>query len=192
MSSLLKVLLGGAATALLTWLFWGPLGFGSKCAVTGAPVAEATAPVAAAEAPATQEAVATCQADVDKVAKNKKVNFGSASAEITQFSMPVVDELAAAAKNCAGTNIEVAGHTDQQGDDAANMKLSQARAEAVVAALISKGVPKERITAKGYGETKLLDQANTADALAKNRRIEFVVASAAAAAAVAPLEGETK
>jgi OmpA-OmpF porin, OOP family len=65
------------------------------------------------------------------------------------------------------------------------MKLSQARADAVVAALVGKGVPKERLSAKGYGETKLLDQGTSSEALAKNRRIEFTVATAAAAAAAA-------
>lgn len=185
MSSLVKIVLGGLATALFTWLFWGPLGFGSKCAVN-TETERAAVPVAAtpaAEAPATVEAVANCQSDVDKVAKSKQVNFASGNAVITDYSMPVIDELAAAAKNCAGTTIEVAGHTDQQGDDASNMKLSQARAEAVVTALVGKGVPKERLIAKGYGETKLMDQGTSSEALAKNRRIEFNVVTSASAAA---------
>jgi OmpA-OmpF porin, OOP family len=192
MSSLVKIILGGLATALFTWLFWGPLGFGSKCAVNAgsegasAPVAATTAaPVteAPAEAPATAAAVANCQGDVDAAIKGKTINFGSGNAEITAYSMPVVEALAKAAKDCAGTQIEVAGHTDQQGDDASNMKLSEARANAVVAALAQRGVPKERMTAKGFGETKLLDQGSSPDALAKNRRIEFTVATAAADAA---------
>jgi outer membrane protein OmpA-like peptidoglycan-associated protein len=187
MSSIVKVLIGGIVTALLTWLFWGPLGFGAKCMGTGVPEVEAAAPVAAVtppvEAPATAAAVANCQGDVDAAIKGKTINFGSGNAEITSYSMPVVEALAKAAKDCAGTAIEVAGHTDQQGDDASNMKLSEARANAVVAALSERGVPKERMTAKGYGETKLLDQGSSSDALAKNRRIEFTVATAAAAAA---------
>ncbi len=184
MPSLLKVLLGGIATAVLTWFLYGPMGYGSKCAAT--PVAAATpepaaTPVAAApEVPATAATVTNCQATVDTAIKGKTINFGSGNAEITAYSMPVVEALAKAAKDCAGTRIEVAGHTDQQGDDASNMKLSDARANAVLAALSERGVPKERMTAKGYGETKLLDTGSSSEALAKNRRIEFTVSSAAA------------
>ena len=184
MPSLFKVLLGGIATAVRTWFFYGPMGLGSKCAAT--PMAAATpdpaaTPVAAAtEAPATAATVTNCQATVDAAIKGKTINFGSGNAEITSYSMPVVEALAAAAKDCAGTKIEVAGHTDQQGDDASNMKLSDARANAVLAALSERGVPKERMTAKGYGETKLLDTGSSSEALAKNRRIEFTVSSAAA------------
>jgi OmpA-OmpF porin, OOP family len=193
MPSLLKVLLGGIATAVLTWFLYGPMGLGSKCAAT--PVAATTAatpaaPVAAApEAPATTATVTNCQATVDAAIKGKTINFGSGNAEITAYSMPVVEALAKAAKDCAGTQIEVAGHTDQQGDDASNMKLSDARANAVLAALSERGVPKERMTAKGYGETKLLDTGSSSEALAKNRRIEFTVSSAAVTDAAAKPAG---
>ena len=50
--------------------------------------------------------------------------------------------------------IEIAGHTDNIGSEESNMKLSQARAEAVRNYLISKGIKPERITAKGYGDTQ--------------------------------------
>ncbi len=184
MPSILKVILGGLATAFLTWLLYGPMGLGSKCAAPAAEMVEdAPAPAVATPAPATAETVTNCQATVDAAIKGKTINFGSGNAVITDFSMPTVEALAAAAKDCAGTQIEVGGHTDQQGGDAPNMALSQARANAVVAALSERGVPKERMTAKGYGETQLLDQGSSAEALAKNRRIEFKVTSSAAAAA---------
>ena len=51
-------------------------------------------------------------------------------------------------------NIELSSHTDQRGKDAYNLKLSQQRAEAAVAYIVSKGIEKSRITAKGYGETR--------------------------------------
>jgi outer membrane protein OmpA-like peptidoglycan-associated protein len=195
MSNVVKTLLGGAATAALTWFLYGPMGLGTKCAATpvagpatiATPAATATAPTDAVPAPAPQVAataatVTNCQSAVDTAIKGKTINFGSGNAEITSYSMPVVEALAAAAKDCAGTKIEVAGHTDQQGSDAPNMKLSDARANAVLAALAQRGVPKERMTAKGYGETKLIDTGSSREALAKNRRIEFTVSSAAPAA----------
>lgn len=191
MPSIVKILLGALATAVLTWFLYGPMGLGSKCDANALPSTDTSATVPAAvpaEAPATAESVASCQTNVNAVITAKNINFGSGNAVITEFSKPTVDAVAAAVKDCAGTQIEVGGHTDQMGDDASNMALSEARANAVVAALIAGGVPKERLTAKGYGETKLLDTATSRDALAKNRRIEFGVATSAAAAATTPTQ----
>ncbi len=188
MSTFMKILLGALATAIGTWFLHGPMGLGTKCASTAAPAVEAPAAVAAGgvEAPATVEAVKTCQADVDAVAKGKTINFTSGGAKIAADSMPLIDSIAKAAKDCAGTTIEVAGHTDAQGNDAYNQRLSEERANAVVAALVERGIPTSRLTPKGYGETKPLDTANTPEALAKNRRIEFGVSASAAAPAAAP------
>jgi OmpA-OmpF porin, OOP family len=186
MSSLMKIIIGGLLSALAAWLFAGPFGLASKCGVAPAAEPEAAAPAVTdtvAEAPATAAAVKDCQADVDAVVKGKTINFESSRAVIKADSMPLIDAIAAASKDCAGTQIEVAGHTDQQGGDAANMRLSEERANAVVAALTERGVPRERLAPKGFGETKLLDQASTPEALAKNRRIEFSVTAAGAAPA---------
>ncbi len=187
MPSIVKILLGALATAFLTWLLYGPFGLGTKCTVSAAialPSKDMAAAVPAkpAEEPATAETVASCQTGVNTVIASKKINFGSGNAVITEFSKPTVDAVAAAVKDCAGTSIEIGGHTDQMGDDASNQKLSEARANAVVAALVERGVPKERLTAKGYGETKLLDTATSREALANNRRIEFGVAATGTAA----------
>ena len=73
------------------------------------------------------------------------------------------------------TLVEVQGHTDIRGSDAHNLDLSQRRADAVVAYLVKKGVAAERLQSKGYGETKLLDTAETEEAHAKNRRVQFIV-----------------
>jgi outer membrane protein OmpA-like peptidoglycan-associated protein len=186
MSTPIKILLGALATALITWFLHGPFGLGTKCAATAAtPAVEQAAPavVAGVEAPATAEAIQACQTDVDTVIKGKTINFESGRAVIKADSLPLIDALAKSAKDCAGTTIEVAGHTDQQGGEAANQRLSEERANAVVAALVERGIPTNRLSPKGYGETKLLDQASTPEALAKNRRIEFSVAAAAAGAA---------
>lgn len=191
MSSTVKILLGAIATAILAWLLHGPLGFGQKCAVQGqAAVPEATAPAVpaptppttVAEAPATVEAVANCQTGVDEVIKGKTINFTTGGSAIAVESQPLIDAVAASLKDCAGTTIEVAGHTDTTGGDAPNQRLSEERANSVVQALVAKGVPAERLSPKGYGETKPLDPAVNAAAHAKNRRIEFTVATTGGAA----------
>ena len=82
----------------------------------------------------------------------------------------------------------VYGHTDLVGGAELNQTLSQARAETVMKQLVEKGVPADRLTAKGYGASQPLENARTAAANAKNRRTVFAV-SAATAAPAATTEG---
>jgi outer membrane protein OmpA-like peptidoglycan-associated protein len=79
-----------------------------------------------------------------------------------------------------GLRIELSSHTDSRGKDAYNLRLSQQRAEAAVNYLVSKGVVRERMVAKGYGETRLLNRcANGVDCSEDehqaNRRTEIKV-----------------
>lgn len=69
-------------------------------------------------------------------------------------------------------NIEIAGHTDNVGKDEDNMVLSQKRAEAVKTWLVKKGIPAERITAKGYGDTQPIADNSNEEGRQKNRRTE--------------------
>jgi outer membrane protein OmpA-like peptidoglycan-associated protein len=71
--------------------------------------------------------------------------------------------------------LEVAGHTDDRGNDRRNLKLSQQRAEAVVAWLVGQGIAPERLIARGYGETEPLVPNDSDEARARNRRVEFRV-----------------
>ncbi|GGH07687.1 OmpA family protein [Pedobacter zeae] len=76
--------------------------------------------------------------------------------------------------------IELGSHTDSRGKDSYNLKLSQKRAESAVEYIISRGVDKNRITAKGYGETKVLNQCTngvncTEEEHQLNRRTEFKI-----------------
>jgi outer membrane protein OmpA-like peptidoglycan-associated protein len=189
MNPVSKILLGALGTAALAWFLHGPMKFGEKCAAgmpAATPAVEAPLPAATApEAPATVEQVANCQTKVDGVIAGKTINFQTSGAAIAADSMPLIDAIATELKNCAGTTIEVAGHTDSRGSDTANQALSEARAAAVVKALSDKGVPAARLTSKGYGESKPLDPALTQDAYAKNRRTEFSVQAAGAAPAAA-------
>lgn len=71
--------------------------------------------------------------------------------------------------------IEISGHTDSEGTDAYNQKLSEGRAESVVEYLISKGVSPERIRAEGYGETRPIESNLTEGGKSQNRRVEFTL-----------------
>lgn len=71
--------------------------------------------------------------------------------------------------------IEIAGHTDSKGTDEYNLNLSQGRSQSVVDYLVDQGIAMERLTAKGYGESKPIDTNDTAEGQANNRRVEFTV-----------------
>jgi len=69
---------------------------------------------------------------------------------------------------------EVDGHTDNTGADAHNLTLSQQRADAVKSQLISMGIDASRLSSKGFGDTKPIDNNSTLEGKANNRRVEFV------------------
>jgi OOP family OmpA-OmpF porin len=105
----------------------------------------------------------------------KGINFVTGKATITKSSFSTLDQAVAVLKEYPSLRIEVAGHTDDVGNDDKNMTLSQARADSVKAYLTSKGVEEARIKAVGYGETKPVDPAKSKAARAKNRRVEFTI-----------------
>lgn len=114
--------------------------------------------------------------DLVKALNLMNIYFDTGSASITRDSMETLTSAANAIKQApAGTVIEVGGHTDNTGDAAANMTLSQQRADAVVAKLGELGVAAGTLTAKGYGQTKPRASNDTEEGKAQNRRIEFAV-----------------
>ena len=102
------------------------------------------------------------------------VNFDTGKATITPDSAKTLDDGAAILKAAGTFPVEVAGHTDNVGTPEANLKLSQERAQAVVAALVQRGIPAARLTAKGYGQTAPVADNRTEEGRAKNRRVELV------------------
>ena len=137
-----------------------------------APAAPARAPVPAS-GPLTAE---DCQIAMARVLASKQIRFKLASAELDPASVPLLDELYGLSRRCPQARMRVEGHTDAQGDAAANLRLSQRRAQAVVAALAKRGLPASRLQAQGFGEDRLLDPGSTPEAHERNRRIEFHLA----------------
>jgi len=84
----------------------------------------------------------------------KNVEFDLGKATLRPTSFKALNDLVEVMKMKDKMEIEIAGHTDNIGSEESNMKLSQARAEAVRNYLISKGIKPERITAIGYGDTQ--------------------------------------
>ena len=90
-------------------------------------------------------------------------------------SYPALDNLAELLVAKKTMKVEIGGHTDSQGDDNANLKLSDNRAKAVCAYLVTKGVANDRLVPKGYGETKPRTTNDTAEGRARNRRTEVKI-----------------
>ena len=102
------------------------------------------------------------------------VQFATNSAEILPASAATLDaaaEVILAAPE--GTQVAVRGYTDVRGDDDANLALSQARTESVVAALVERGVDAAALSPVGLGETEQFGEGETPEALAANRRVVF-------------------
>lgn len=105
------------------------------------------------------------------------INFSSGSARVPGFNQVVLQQAAAIIKQLpAGTVIEIGGHTDNTGDPAANMQLSQQRAEAVRQVLVQSGVDPSMLIAKGYGATQPVASNDTPEGRFQNRRIAYSVA----------------
>lgn len=90
-------------------------------------------------------------------------------------SFPELTRLISLLKSQNSLRIEVSGHTDNTGDKKANQLLSENRAKSVRDYLIGKGISGDRITYKGYGDTRPLSGNDTEEGRAKNRRTEFTI-----------------
>ncbi len=130
----------------------------------------ATAVVAAPES--TKEAV-PYKEGVAIVLKN--VFFDTGSAELRSESYPELLHLKDLLEKHPTLRIRINGHTDNVGNDADNMRLSQNRAKAVYDFLITKGIVANRLAYQGFGETYPVADNATADGRQENRRTEFVV-----------------
>lgn len=112
---------------------------------------------------------------LDDMLRGKTIEFETGSAIITVLGRKLLDETVPVIQEDRATRIEVAGHTDNVGDAPSNKRLSDLRANSVLAYLVAKGVARDRLSARGYGQEKPIADNGTVDGRARNRRIDFNV-----------------
>jgi len=106
----------------------------------------------------------------------RKIHFADGKARIMPDSEPLLEEVAAVlAAHPEIKKIRIEGHTDDRGERALNLRLSEDRAKSVHSFLVSRGVAGSRLTAKGYGPDKPVAPNLTERGRDKNRRVEFVI-----------------
>ena len=110
-----------------------------------------------------------------RLAAAGNITFQTSSAEITDSGFTIIDGVAAILAEAPSLPVEIHGHTDSDGDSTVNQLLSQERAQAVVAALVERGIEPDRLTPIGFGESDPIEPNITAEGRAKNRRIEFAL-----------------
>jgi OOP family OmpA-OmpF porin len=116
-----------------------------------------------------------CQQLFSDLLAKGRIRFETGRATIDPDSAGLLDRLVETALRCPTANIEIAGHTDADGDEAFNRALSEKRAQAVADYLVRAGLPADRFKAMGYGSLQPVAGNDTDEGKAQNRRIEFVV-----------------
>ena len=128
---------------------------------------ESLDPLAALPSPA------ECIDLIETAATANKIIFAPSSTDIVEDALPTIDAIAEIIRDCQSVEIEIGGHTDSQGREVMNQQLSQARADAVLNAIMARRVLVSNLTAVGYGEAQPIADNETEDGREANRRIEF-------------------
>jgi outer membrane protein OmpA-like peptidoglycan-associated protein len=105
------------------------------------------------------------------------INFESGKSTLKPESMGAINNMVQLMNTHPEIKFEISGHTDSDGNDALNLKLSADRADTVKNKLVSLGITADRLTTKGYGESKPISDNTTPEGKANNRRVEFLKTS---------------
>ena len=136
--------------------------------------------------PASEEGCPKVYEDVEvtttHIRIHQKIHFAFNRARIRPDSFEILNTVAQVLRDFPEITLEIQGHTDSQGRDRYNQRLSEQRARAVLQYLIRQGIAAGRLTSQGYGETQPIESNSTPEGQARNRRVEFVRTDAAAQA----------
>jgi OOP family OmpA-OmpF porin len=114
----------------------------------------------------------------ERIEIKQQVKFATAKYKVLPASYALLNQVVQVLNDYPDMRVRIEGHTDNVGGEAANLKLSQKRAESVRAYLIAKGVAANRLEAAGYGMTRPISSNKTQKGRAQNRRTEFHIVSA--------------
>ncbi len=117
----------------------------------------------------------SCQKNFDDLLSKTKINFQTSTSTIEEDSYGLLGDLLVVVKKCNTHQLTIRGHTDSTGSDGLNKKISEQRANAVMAYFINQGVARSRLIALGMGESEPIADNRVAKGRAFNRRIDFIV-----------------
>lgn len=113
--------------------------------------------------------------EIGSTIRLNNIFFDNGLATLRKESFPEIDRLAGLMIQNKSMVIELSGHTDNVGSDVNNLKLSEDRAKSVLEYLVANGISADKITSKGYGETKPITTNDTEEGRQLNRRVEFTI-----------------
>ncbi|MEM6388410.1 MAG: OmpA family protein, partial [Pseudomonadota bacterium] len=116
---------------------------------------------------------AECVARLNGILDETKISFDPGSVEINEEAALVLDAIAEVLPDCRHVEMEIGGHTDSQGRESMNARLSQARADAVLNGLLGRNILIGNLSSRGYGESRPIADNETEEGREANRRIEF-------------------
>jgi len=138
-----------------------------------APVAQPEPAAPALKTPQAQQLDQAKSGDVVVILEG--VNFEFDPARLRPDAITILDEAVTVLNRRKDISVDVVGHTDSTGTKQYNQGLSERRAKSVYDYFVNKGIAADRLTTKGYGETKPIASNATREGRAKNRRVELVV-----------------
>jgi len=109
----------------------------------------------------------------NQIELRQAIFFKQGTPKLDRRSNSVLNEIAAAMKSNGRMRVRIEGHTDSEGPAERNLKLSTNRANSVKRYLMARGIPRNRLEAIGYGEDRPIDENDTPEGRATNRRVEF-------------------